>query len=105
LLRQAAPHLSLRPAPAAASPRAPSRRSPGETGEGRRGDAGGIVDVNTASAEELAALPGIGPSLAGRIVAWRTRNGRFRSPEALEEVPGIGPSTVLRLRPRIRASP
>jgi competence protein ComEA len=105
LLRQAAPHLSLRPAPAAASSRAPSRRSARETGGGREGDAGGIVDVNTASAEELAALPGIGPSLAGRIVAWRARNGRFRSPEALEQVPGIGPSTVSRLRPRIRATP
>lgn len=105
LLRQAAPHLSLRPAPAAASPRTVSARSAGKTGGGRTSDAGGIVDVNSASADELAALPGIGPSLAGRIVAWRDRNGRFRSPEALEEVPGIGPSTVSRLRPRIRASP
>jgi competence protein ComEA len=104
LLRQAAPHLSLRPAPAAASSREAAGSAVAVRG-GRKGDAGGIVDVNTASAVELAALPGIGPALAERIVAWRAGNGRFRSPEALAEVPGIGPSTVSRLRPRIRASP
>ncbi|MBW3655756.1 MAG: helix-hairpin-helix domain-containing protein [Gemmatimonadetes bacterium] len=104
LLRRAAPHLSLRPAPAALSRGMPSQPAR-ERGGGRTSDAEGMVDVNTASAEELAALPGIGPSLAGRIVAWRATNGRFRSPEALEEVPGIGPATVSRLRPRIRATP
>lgn len=105
LLRQAASHLALRPAPAAASSRNVPARSAGKRGGGRTSDAEGVVDVNTASADELAALPGIGPALAERTVAWRNANGRFRSPEALAEVPGIGPSTVSRLRPRIRASP
>jgi competence protein ComEA len=66
---------------------------------------GGVVDVNTASAEELDALPGIGPALAARIVEHRARGGRFRSLEALAEVPGIGPATVERLRPLARATP
>jgi competence protein ComEA len=63
------------------------------------------VDVNTATAQELAALPGIGPALAGRIVAWRSAHGRFGSVDALAEVPGIGPATVERLRPRVRVTP
>jgi competence protein ComEA len=103
LLRDAGPHLALRPAPPAASRReAPPSGAARESG---RGDPAGPVDVNRASAEELASLPGIGPALAARIVRWRAENGRFRSPEALQEVPGIGPATVARLRPRIRATP
>lgn len=60
------------------------------------------VDVNRASAEELEALPGIGPALAERIVDHRTRHGPFRSPDALVDVPGIGPAVLERIRTRIR---
>jgi competence protein ComEA len=63
------------------------------------------VDVNRATADELATLPGIGPALARRIVEWRGANGRFSSVDDLEKVPGIGPATVERLRPRVRATP
>lgn len=50
-----------------------------------------IVNVNSASAEELsAALKGIGPVIAGRIVEYREQNGPFREKEALKEVKGIG---------------
>ncbi len=59
--------------------------------------AGGVINLNTASATTLETLPGIGPVLAGRIVAWRDANGRFPSVEVLGEVSGIGPALLSRL--------
>ncbi|MBW2309178.1 MAG: helix-hairpin-helix domain-containing protein [Deltaproteobacteria bacterium] len=49
------------------------------------------LDLNTIEAGTLSHLPGIGPFLAGRILAERNRRGRFRSLSELESVPGIGP--------------
>ena len=111
LLRDAGPHLALAPAPAKASARSLSGGSaPGAEPDrtpGKRTAAslppGSIVDINRATAEELAALPGIGPALARRIVEWRGSHGPFRDAGALEAVPGIGPATVERLRPLVRA--
>ncbi len=59
--------------------------------------AGALLNINTASAEELTALPGIGPSRAAAIVAGRP----YSSVEDLERVPGIGPSTVETLTPLV----
>lgn len=82
---------------------------PGTTGgqgatseKGASGAAGGTVDVNTADAAALDALPGIGPVLAARIIEHRTAHGPFASVEALEDVPGIGPALLGRLRPLVR---
>jgi len=58
----------------------------------------GRMDPNRAGAAELTRLPGIGPALAGRIVAERDRNGPYASPEALLRVRGIGPKTLARIR-------
>lgn len=66
------------------------------------GDSGG-VDLNSAGPEALARLPGIGPSRAAAIVAWRDRHGPFRAVEELVRVPGIGPKTVEGLRGRVTA--
>lgn len=63
----------------------------------------GPLDVNSATASQLEELPGIGPSLATAIVAYRAEHGPFGSLEALEDVPGIGPSKLEQLRAHARA--
>jgi competence protein ComEA len=60
------------------------------------------VAVNRASAEELAALPGIGPALAARIVEHRTAHGAFATMDDLGEVPGIGSAMQAKLAPLLR---
>lgn len=50
----------------------------------------GLLNLNTATADQLDALPGIGPVLADRIVEWRTTHGPFAGVEQLREVSGIG---------------
>ncbi len=58
----------------------------------------GPIDVNAATAPQLEGLPGIGPSLAAAIVAYRSENGPFATLDELEEVPGIGPAKLSQLR-------
>jgi competence protein ComEA len=57
-----------------------------------------LVNLNTASAEQLATLPGIGATRAQAIVAYRQQQGPFQRVEDLLAVSGIGPSTLERLR-------
>ncbi len=58
---------------------------------------GGLLDLNSATAQELDALPGIGPVLAQRIVDHRDEQGPFRSVDQLDDVPGIGPTIFAEL--------
>ncbi len=58
-----------------------------------------VLAVNRAPAESLVLLPGVGPVLAGRIVAARTAGGPFADPEDLQRVKGIGPKLASRLSP------
>ncbi len=61
----------------------------------------GKININTASAEELTALPGIGPSYAQRIVEHREKNGPFKKVEDLLNVRGIGEKTFEKIRDRL----
>lgn len=92
LLEAIRPHVDVRAAPGRVA-----------VGGGRVGSSGGggadRIDINGATADELVGLPGVGPAIAERIVAYREANGRFSTFEDLEAVSGIGP----RLRERIEA--
>ncbi|NMB24240.1 MAG: helix-hairpin-helix domain-containing protein [Firmicutes bacterium] len=57
------------------------------------------VNINTASAQELTALPGVGPVLAGRIVDYRHEHGPFLDGQQLIEIKGIGSKTLARMLP------
>jgi len=59
------------------------------------------VNLNSADAAALDALPGIGPSTAAKIVADREANGPFQTPDDLGRVPGIGPKKLDQLKPLI----
>jgi competence ComEA-like helix-hairpin-helix protein len=65
----------------------------------------GALELDRATAPEWERLPGIGPSLAARIVADRAERGPFRSPEGLLRVRGIGPRTLERIRPYLAPAP
>lgn len=64
-------------------------------------DLKGVVNVNTASSEELQLLPGIGESRAQAILEERKRKGGFQSVDELVAVRGIGDAALARLRPHI----
>ena len=61
----------------------------------------GVVNVNSATAEELALLPGVGPTKAQAIIRYRTEHGAFKRIEDLAAVKGIGEKGLVKLRPHV----
>ena len=59
------------------------------------------LDLNTATEAELDDLPGLGPALAGRIIAWREEHGPFDTPEDVTQVGAIGPAIYEQIAPYI----
>ncbi|MGV9850069.1 helix-hairpin-helix domain-containing protein [Streptomyces sp. NPDC003442] len=106
------------PAPGAAAsgsnapnaPNAPSGQNAPNTSNGPNapnapagpGAPGGSVSLNSASAEQLDTLPGVGPVLARHIIDYRTQHGGFRSIDELREVNGIGERRFADLRPLVQ---
>lgn len=64
----------------------------------------GVVNINKASAEQLQLLPRVGPSLAGRILQFREKNGAFKSIDELQAVRGVGERSLITLRPYLSLS-
>ena len=62
-----------------------------------------LLNINTASAEELQTLPNIGESTAQRIINYRTQHGNFANVDALQNVRGIGAKTLEKLKPFVNA--
>jgi competence protein ComEA len=64
-----------------------------------------ILNLNTASAADLESLPGVGATLAERIIEYRAANGPFTSIEDLRNVKGIGPALFAQIAPLVSAGP
>ena len=80
----------------------PRAGEPGAAGGGATGAGGApLVNLNTATEQQLETLSGVGPVLANAIVQYRSQHGPFRAVANLLDVSGIGPATLEELRPQV----
>ena len=78
-----------------------ARGSPASVAAGAPAGTVGPVSLNTATAEQLDTLPGVGPVTAQKIVDYRQEHGPFTSVDGLDAIPGIGPARLADLRPLV----
>jgi comEA protein len=85
---------------------AQSATAPAQSGKpAKNTPAPGSININTATATELEALPGVGLALAARIIEHRQKTGGFKKIEDLMNVKGIGEKMFLNLKPLIIVTP
>jgi competence protein ComEA len=84
------------------SPGSPAPSTPGSPSRPDKPGRAEVINLNTATVQELDTLPGVGPVTAAAIVAWRDANGKFTSVDQLAEVDGIGQGRLEKLRPLVR---
>lgn len=84
------------------APAVPSAPAPGG-GDGAAPVPGAVIDLNTATIEQLDTLPGVGPVTAQAILSWREEHGSFTSVDDLLDVKGIGEATLAELRDLVSA--
>ena len=98
MLRQLFPFLAL---VALMTVRVPPASAQGADRTPARAATAAVVNLNTASAPDFEALPGIGARMAARIIEYRQKNGPFKKIEDLMNVPGIGEKNFLKLKPQL----
>jgi competence protein ComEA len=64
----------------------------------------GVMNINTATEDELTLLPGVGPAKAASIVSWRKKHGAFKKIDELVRVKGFGRKSFMRLKPFLAVS-
>lgn len=96
------PHVGEEAPPEVAGPDL-AAPAPGAGGEGAASEEGpaALIDINTASEDELDELPGVGPAIATSIVTFRTENGGFASVDELLDVRGIGEAKMADIAPLV----
>lgn len=76
-------------------------KAAGTDSDSDSGEAGGLININTADGQELEELPGVGPAIAEKIIDYRDAFGSFETIEELMEVSGIGEKTFEKMKDQI----